>query len=423
MSIIKSTGVTPTERLLANLCENSFLKLWSYPSPFKDDRKELCDLLAVFENHVFIFFDRESRQFEKATSDVNLNWDRWRRNAVDDQIRTAHGAERYIRSGGNFFDNALANPFPIKIDPHTAVIHKIIVAHGAADACKQASEHNVSGSLAICYGNGQDATSFPFLIDIDKDNPVHIFDSHSLPIILRELDTYYDLSRYLDAKNDAIKRYDSLIYAGEEDLLAHYWANYDVVEKKYAIGTKDEGINGIMIGEGEWKDFVETDRYKDKKLADRESYLWDHLIQKTCQNALNGTLGGNLNIGLGQSAIHEMAKEPRFVRRSLTAKMIAAIRNFPDLPGPIVRNTSFMNSYYEGKGYVFLQLKMDIKADYESEYRPNRQALLELACAAAKNKFPNLKKIIGIAIEAPKFSKIISEDFILMDCEDWPDER
>jgi hypothetical protein len=61
MAIVKSSGVTPTERLLADLCEKSFLKLWSYPNPFKDDRKELCDLLAVFENHVFIFFDREGR--------------------------------------------------------------------------------------------------------------------------------------------------------------------------------------------------------------------------------------------------------------------------------------------------------------------------------------------------------------------------
>ena len=59
MKIIKSEGVTPTERLLADLCDRSFLKLWSYPNPFKEDKDELCDLLAVFENHVFIFFDRE----------------------------------------------------------------------------------------------------------------------------------------------------------------------------------------------------------------------------------------------------------------------------------------------------------------------------------------------------------------------------
>jgi len=56
--IVESEGVTPTERLLAELCEKYFLKLRSYPNPVKDDKKELCDLLAVFENHVFSSFPR-----------------------------------------------------------------------------------------------------------------------------------------------------------------------------------------------------------------------------------------------------------------------------------------------------------------------------------------------------------------------------
>ena len=33
----KSSGVTVTERMLAEFCERSFLKLWSYPNPYKDD--------------------------------------------------------------------------------------------------------------------------------------------------------------------------------------------------------------------------------------------------------------------------------------------------------------------------------------------------------------------------------------------------
>jgi hypothetical protein len=45
---------------LAEFCERWFLKLWSYPNPYKDDRHELCDLLAVFGDTVFIFFAREN---------------------------------------------------------------------------------------------------------------------------------------------------------------------------------------------------------------------------------------------------------------------------------------------------------------------------------------------------------------------------
>jgi len=74
--IPKSEGVTPTERLLARLCEKTFLRLWSYPNPFKDDGKELCDLIAVFESHIFVFFDRESRKFDNTTKDISITWRR-----------------------------------------------------------------------------------------------------------------------------------------------------------------------------------------------------------------------------------------------------------------------------------------------------------------------------------------------------------
>src|SRR6185369_10868119 len=96
--IIKSSGVTPTERLLADLCDRSFLKLWSYPNPYKEDRNELCDLLAVFENHVFIFFDRENKALEKDDNDPMVNWNRWKKKVIDAQISTAHGAKNYIES-------------------------------------------------------------------------------------------------------------------------------------------------------------------------------------------------------------------------------------------------------------------------------------------------------------------------------------
>ncbi len=56
MTIIeKSKGENATEKLVANLCDNTFLKLWSYPNPYNGKGQELCDVLVVFENKVFIF--------------------------------------------------------------------------------------------------------------------------------------------------------------------------------------------------------------------------------------------------------------------------------------------------------------------------------------------------------------------------------
>ena len=420
MVIIKSEGVTLTERQLSDFCEKSFLKLWSYPNPIKDDRDELCDLLAVFENQVFIFFDRESRQFEKTNKDPMVNWKRWKKKVIDAQIRTAHGAERYIRSGRSIFlDTALKVPFPIDIDFKDMIIHKIIVAHGAKEACESFSDDNVYGSLAISYGHTDSQFSFPFKIDIDKKKPVHVFDSFNLPIIFSELDTFCDFSSYFNAKVDAINSLDALVYCGEEDLLAHYYLNFDESKNRHFIGTTRKDINFVMIGEGEWKDFIKTEIYNNKKSADKISYVWDELIQRTSQNTLDGTLLGDSTPLRGQSAIHEMAKEPRFSRRALSEHIVQAIRNVPESSQPIMSNLSYMPSFYKRTGYVFLQLKVEGVTVYDNDYRQNRQTMLKIACGAAKNKFKHLKKVIGIAIDAPKYSKTNAEDFILMDCVNW----
>ena len=65
--------------------------------------------------------------------------------------------------------------------------------------------------------------------------------------------------------------------------------------------------------------------YKNTKSEDRISYFWDKLIQRTCQNALDGTLDGNTDLLRGQSAIFEMVKEPRFMRRGISQRLLSAV--------------------------------------------------------------------------------------------------
>ena len=422
--IEKSTGVTETERMLAKFCERSFLKLWSYPNPYKNDGHELCDLIAVFGNLIFIFFDRENILSKESDKNHQVLWERWKKNVVDRQINTANGAERYIRRQQPIFvDSKRTIPFPLEINLHNAIFYKIIVAHGAKEACLQSSDQNVYGSLAITYGEMHDNQIItPFHIKLCKKNPVHIFDSHNLSIILSELDTVTDFSRYLDAKRRAIEKFDFLSYCGEEDLLGHYLTNYDKETKQHIIGVKHDNVNCIMIGEGEWRDFISTDIYKNTKNENRISYEWDKLISRTCQNALNGTLGGNSDLLSEQSAIFEMVKEPRFMRRALMNKIEQAIINFPDNSEQFTRQVIFIPSYFQNVGYVFLQLRVPSLYRQEPDYRDVRRAMLEIACGAAKNKFLGLVKVIGIGIDAPKFaSSPDSEDFILLPCERWTD--
>ena len=285
------------------------------------------------------------------------------------------------------------------------------------------SPRNVYGSLAVSYADQDVGSPAPFMIHLDRRNPVHLFDSHNLPIVLGELNTIHDFSSYLEAKHASLKKYAHLSYCGEEDLLAHYLYNVDETTKRHFIGPKQGEYDSIMIGEGEWKDFIQLPQFKNKKKADKVSELWDDLIQRTCQHALDGTYVGTSNVLRGRSAIHEMAKEPRFVRRGLSDRILTAIREFPESPAKLMRKLSYMESFHPGKAYVFLQLKVVDKGDYETDYRPKRQAMLEVACAAAKLKFPHLHTVIGIAIDTPKYSEgRNSEDFILMDCSNWTDE-
>ncbi len=426
MKIEKSQGQTPSERFLMDLCDKTFFKLWCYANPYKSDGKELCDLLGVFENHVFIFFDRESKIFNNPESNILLIWERWKREVIEKQIKTADGAKRYISQSPNqiFLDAKGTIPFPIKI-PSDVQIHKIIVAQGAKEACEEFSDENVYGSLAVSYCDEPSKDySFPFLIHLDRKEPVHVFDSHNLEIILSELDTIYDFTAYIIAKELAISQLDLLSYCGEEDLLAHYFNNYDSSERKYLIGTKDKGVNGISIGEGEWKYFVVSERYKLRRKANEASYLWDEIIQRTCQNALDGTLGGTGDIFNYTSAVNEMAMEPRFIRRFLSEAIINAPQKIPEQKHGFWRMLSFRHSFFEDKGYVFFLFKnFDMVVEHYDEYRLIRQKMLEIACGVAKNKFSSLKKIIGIAFDSTKFHEIISMDLLLLNCEIWTDEQ
>ncbi len=418
--VIKSEGTTPTEKLLALYCEAAFLKAWSYPNPYKDDGDELCDLLVIFENHTLIFFDREKVLKYPKDKSPEVIWKRWVRTAIDAQIRTVRGAERYLKgSRPIYLDSKQQHPFPLEFDRTAIVVHRFIVAHGAKDACEESADSNVSGSLAISYCDDSPPSDFPYLIHLERTEPIHILDSENLHIIFTELDTITDFLRFIEEKERAIARYQNLMYCGEEDLLAHYLLNFDDSTKAHVIGPIDEDFNNVYIGEGEWADFCKSEIYQKTREANKPSYLWDELLQITSGNALAGTLIGNATILQGKSAIHEMAKEPRFSRRALIEYMTMVIHKFPEPTGSgIMRHVSFMPSFYPDKGYVFLQFHAPQLRSH-ADYREKRSFLLEVACGAAKLKFPKMKQIVGIGMDAPKYAEENEEDFILMEFSNW----
>lgn len=180
-----------------------------------------------------------------------------------------------------------------------------------------------------------------------------------------------------------------------------------------------------MIAEGAWEDLKKRPEYNATKDANKSSYFRDELINKKCENYINGALLGDSDLLKGKSAIHEMVKESRFVRRTKVNVMLSSIARFPDNPSGIMRNVTFIPSSEKGKGYVFLQLWVppSLQGKDEAELRAKRQEVLLIACGAAKNEMPELHTVIGIGIEPPKLTDQIAEDFILLDCADWPADR
>ena len=425
--IVKSVGINDSEKILAKLCDEVFLKLWAYPNPYGEQGNELCDVLAVFEEHVFIFSIKDILFNTKKPPDVA--WDRWKRKAIDESIKQVRGAEKWIRNNPEkiFLDAQCTEKFPLPIDIKNLKIHRIVVAFGAEDACKNDSPNNINGSLAICYADLKDSkkpseSPRPFDLILPRDDIIHVFDSHNLEIILGELDTVRDLLSYFEAKEEATRKYKVLRHCGEEELLFMYLNNFDEKRNKHYIGVMDKNVGFIDMGDGYWDKFTKSDTYKRKKEADKASYLWDALLQKALQNALDGTLKSDGDVFKDETPLIEMAKEPRFVRKSISEAMFKAGANFPTDTNEM-RHLGCYNSFYPELRYVVLIISRLPAMDYTIDHIPVRIELLEIACGMAKNKFPHIKKVIGIALDPPKTNHPTSESFMLMDVENWTKEQ
>jgi len=193
------------------------LSLWSYPGIYRDqgtsktrEGKEVCDLLVVFQDHIIIFSDKDC-EFPD-TGNLELDWNRWFRRAVQKSAEQVWGAERWIKSHPDrlFLDRACTQRFPIELpNPATAIFHRIVVAHKVSERCRK--ELGGSGSLMIDstligaqhYAPFQDGDR-PFAIGhLDPAKGyVHVLDDTSLAIVMDTLDTITDFVSYLSKKLD-----------------------------------------------------------------------------------------------------------------------------------------------------------------------------------------------------------------------------
>ena len=71
------------------------------------------------------------------------------------------------------------------------------------------------------------------------------------------------------------------------------------------------------------------------------------------------------------------------------------------------------------KMYVFLQF-----GNLEDEkHHETKLHMLKVLCGVTRNNHPDIKIVVGIAMDAPKYANSNAEYFALLKCEQWSEEE
>lgn len=359
------------EQLVARLARRSFLALWSYANPRGKKGKELCDVLAVCDPNVVIFSVKDLAM--PATGKVEVDLQRWHRGAIDESVKQIYGAERWLRSATNVIrsDGTMGLALP---DSSRRRIHRVAVALGS------------SGSAPIYMG------------DFGKGF-VHVLAEDSLETILAELDTVDDLVSYLIAKEEFLRDDTRSIFHGsEKDLLATYLTD----GRRFPAD-----VDLVVLDDGIWDHFVNRPEYKAKKEADRDSYVWDRIVDGFAEDVLRGRLEFGAELNQNERGLRVMARESRFARRLLGK----AFTDFFELARRNEVRARFVKSP-SNVGYVFL-------ARPHGHPRDVRTAELGNRCFVARGLHRDISTVVGLATEQYTPGQGFSFDLVHLHMPQW----
>ena len=445
LAIRRNTGSTETERDLALLVDRTFLKIWSYPRPWRRQRnprdktgdgKELCDLLVVFDQHVIIFSDKNIA-FQTGV-DERIAWRRWYRRSIKESAKQIFAAERWIREFPErlYVDSRCTIPLPVKLpDVDDLIVHRIVVARGAGEDCKRYFREG-SGSLMIMprikgdehlLSGGSEADDVfgglcrPFMVgQVDpRRGYVHVFDDATLGILLNTLDTARDFIDYLVAKERLIASGMLAAAAGEEDLLAYYLKDVGPDGRHGFIFPKDTQF--ISLDQGFWEEYQKNPQRLAQIEANRISYIWDELIERFSFHALNDSQYKTTARGVGKSelAIRFLAREPR-TRRRILAEMILDIVDRTKKRDALLEASVLTPSEKGDPYYVIMAFRRPPGKSYD-EYRDKRMTFLQAYINVAKLRFPEAIDLVGVAwgYEGSEGRTGGSEDLLYYDARKW----
>ena len=296
-----------------------------------------------------------------------------------------------------------------------------------ADICKKYTG-NKYGSFFIdsnIIGNEQEF-SIGYINEYKKF--VHILNDFSLNLLMKELDTAPDFINYLTRKEDLFKK-TNVVAFGEEDMLAQYLSITDdngihnFIDKNnndfFYKGNSEHNL--IIFENGAWENIINNIQYLNKKKADKISYAWDYLLEKSIKHYMSGTqLYKNelTNMNEDMQMFTILSSFNRFERRYIAKSIITFVK----MIGKGERGT---RQILLNNNIILLIaiIPRDITRDITDEkvFREKRRNLLEKYVIASKIEHMSINKFIGLAIESID-SPNESEDFMYLDTADWNDD-
>lgn len=342
VTILKNETVNESERLLSTICEKTFLKLWAYPSVFRDegksedgDGKEICDFLVVFQKEIIIFSDKLIKFNKDKLEEVA--WKRWEKRAITESLNQLHGAKKWIQEQTSriFLDKKCKIKFPFFIDTDISTfnIHLVAIANGLPDGKR----------LKI---NTMGNTRKNFEVNINTAEPFyHIFDTKAFEIISKEMDTVEDFISYLKARKSVFITGTQFYSNNEEDLLSEF-----ILKKDIRNSVFSKSFISKKIPSNSYKRLTQASDYKNGKKLDKESYIWDSIIDMIATHIMDDSLLFDYEMSFDEKkiTIETMAKFNRLDRRMHGIKIISKHRDTPP------KYTSSFSSEMDEHGFVYI---------------------------------------------------------------------
>ena len=342
--------VNRAEEFVLRICRNSCLSLWCYNNPRGRGGKELCDILVVCQPHIIIVSVKEVILGSSGTLEVEH--ERWQRRAVEASVKQIEGAQRWLESASHVVrsDGSRGLDLPPLMDRE---VHRIAVALG--------------GKGEVCLTARDMGKGF-----------VHVMDEQSFLEVLTELDTITELVEYLEAKEALVTGGCSAIFEGpESNMLGWYLYN----GRSFPQGPT------MMVMDGNiWQGMKKKPEFIRRKQADRESYIWDELIESYSDPEAKPVLGSGETLTQLELGLRVMARETRFSRRILGR----GFRQFLELAkARKVRSRTMRGP----SGIIYVLVSFSAGLDQKLRYGE-----MVMRCYAARHRIGSGEIVVGIGI-------------------------